>query len=115
MPVKQAHSIYHAELMEKLQAAGCAEVDDLDPVNLTNDIHPMFARERFSQNQLTEAEYQFIRPALQLASKFLTAPAMMDFWNHICHGHHRVKKYAGDSANPPRTTTYIKSGMKETN
>jgi hypothetical protein len=101
------------ELQEKLQPLGCIEVDDLEPANLTNDIHPLFARERFSEDQLTEAEYEYIRPALQLASKFLTEPAMMDFWNHICHGHLRIKKrHRGVLLDPENHNYYIKSGMK---
>jgi hypothetical protein len=89
--LEDACTAHAPAFLEKLQELGRMEVDGLSPCDLTNDIHPMNRLDRFTN--VIEDEYDFIRPALQLASKFLTEDAMMDFWNHICHGTYKMQDY----------------------
>lgn len=68
----------------KLQQHGALEVDDLLPINLQNEIHPIFARDRFVI--WSDAAYDIVKPGLRLASKFLTEDAMLEWWVHTAFG-----------------------------
>jgi hypothetical protein len=74
-----------AEVFRQLWDRNCIEVDNLPAENLANAIDPVFARERFA-GALTAEEYNFIRPAARLASRFLTAANYIDFWKALTAG-----------------------------
>jgi hypothetical protein len=81
--------------------SSCISVDDLPAPNLTNPIHPVYARERFAQ--LTDAQYDYIRPATTLASKFITEKNYMGFWMRLRAGHPETRQVIGKTV----TETYI--------
>lgn len=58
------------QVRHTLHDRGCLEVPNLPPCNLSNAIHPIFKHWRFAD--LTKDEYKFIRPALRLATSFIT-------------------------------------------
>ncbi|CBX98618.1 predicted protein [Plenodomus lingam JN3] len=72
-----------------LWSRGCIEVDKfLDP-DLRNDIHTVFARERFPH--LRDDEYDYIRPATTLASRFILERNYLGFWLRLCAGSPRTR------------------------
>lgn len=54
-------------------------------MDLANPIHPIFARSQF-EGGLTVREYKFIRPALRLASRFITEDNYLSWWVHLRFG-----------------------------
>lgn len=91
---------------EDLEAAGILDTPNIIRCNLTNDIHPLIApenftiatgfesvtRENFSKRKhvdkgklipMPQDAIERMRPALQLASKFITHPVFAAFWCKI--------------------------------
>lgn len=69
---------------QELYQRGCIEVQGLPPVDLKNAIHPIFSRQAFTD--ISDNEYERIRPAITLASRFITEDEYMGFWTHMCTG-----------------------------
>lgn len=72
------------EVYEELWTRGCIEVDFLPRPNLRNPIHDIFRLDAFTD--LNEEEYEFIEPAVRLASRFITEDEYMGFWTQLCTG-----------------------------
>jgi hypothetical protein len=68
----------------KLWQKGCMEVSPLPPFNLENEVHELFRPEAFVG--LDEWEYQFILPAVTLASRFIEDGPYLEFWKQLCTG-----------------------------
>lgn len=58
--------------------------------SLTNDIHPLFASDRF--DECPEEIYLVLTPALRLASMFLTNPKASSYWLAMYHGEREICK-----------------------
>ncbi|KAF1842720.1 uncharacterized protein K460DRAFT_340083 [Cucurbitaria berberidis CBS 394.84] len=69
---------------DEMYRRGCIEDKELPPMDLQNPIHPVFRREAFTD--ISDDEYERIRPALTLASRLITEEEYMGFWTHICTG-----------------------------
>lgn len=73
---------------------------------LTNDIHPIYAFENFEfvnhldYLQLTREKYEFLRPALRLASRFLTSTPCLAWWCTLVKG--KVKRRQCHDGHPFR-------------
>jgi hypothetical protein len=63
---------------EELLWNGALDLKDCRPSNLTNDIHPIFGRDRF--DDCPDVIYDQFQPALRLATMFLTKPCCFQFW-----------------------------------
>jgi len=57
------------------------EVQQVLKMTLENPIHSLFRREAFLD--LSNAEYDAIRPAVTLASRYISEDAMMGFWTRM--------------------------------
>ena len=51
--------------------------------NLHNDVHPIFARHKFS---IASHDYEIILPALKLASLFISTDSLLQFWAIMFRG-----------------------------
>ena len=74
-----------------LQKSGALESDHLEMPSLTNDIHPIWALEKFrfcsGTNRTERAKaYAAISPALRLVSLWIEQPQYEDFWATMWHG-----------------------------
>jgi len=70
--------------LQRLYAAKCIEVNGLPPCDLTNPIHPLFQAGRF--HGFSAAQYAVLRPAVLLASRFVTEDNYMGFWTRMYNG-----------------------------
>ncbi|CAE7001274.1 hypothetical protein PTNB85_09071 [Pyrenophora teres f. teres] len=70
------------DVYQEFYRRGCVDVDPIPAMDLQNDIHAIFRPEAF--RGLTAEQYTFIRPALTLASRFITDEAYMEYWAHLC-------------------------------
>ena len=74
-----------------LQISGALESDHLEMPSLNNDIHPIWALEKFrfcsgtNKTERIEA-YAAISPALRLVSLWIEQPQYEDFWATMWHG-----------------------------
>lgn len=96
-----------------LQEAGALESDDVEMPTLTNDIHPIWAPEKFrfssGTNETEHAEaYAAIAPALRLASLWIEQPQCEEFWRTMWHGEYikpgrlmRIYRKKEDQAKSP--------------
>jgi hypothetical protein len=57
-------------------------VDNLPAPDLQNAIHPISPRAAFLC-LASDTEYNFIRPAVKLASRIITEPTYLHFWTHL--------------------------------
>src|SRR4051794_35814522 len=67
---------------EELYRRGCVDVTPVPAMNLQNEVHVIFRRDAF--RGITATQYNFMRPALTLASRFITENEYMEFWAHLC-------------------------------
>ncbi|KAF7567367.1 hypothetical protein PtrM4_139580 [Pyrenophora tritici-repentis] len=70
------------DVYQDLYSRGCVDVDPIPAMDLQNEIQTIFRPEAF--RNLTAEQYEFIRPALTLASRLITEDAYMEFWVHLC-------------------------------
>ena len=70
---------------EEVNWNGAVCMDNCQPSNLTNAIHPLFDRACFDDTP--DAIYDELMPALRLATLFLTQPICMQFWVTLAMGH----------------------------
>lgn len=73
---------------EEVNWNGAVCMDECQPSNLTNKIHPLFDRSCFDDTP--DVIYDQLIPALQLASLFLTTPICMQFWVTLAMGKRTV-------------------------
>ncbi|EDU50632.1 predicted protein [Pyrenophora tritici-repentis Pt-1C-BFP] len=66
------------DVYQDLYSRGCVDVDPIPAMDLQNEIQTIFRPEAF--RNLTAEQYEFIRPALTLASRLITEDAYMEFW-----------------------------------
>jgi len=78
-------------VLRNLHNQRCIELANLPQENLTQVIHPIFVTANFPD--LTQAEYNFLRPALRLASRFITHNEYLDFWETLTTGKVVEHKY----------------------
>ncbi|KAH9866041.1 hypothetical protein J1614_008605 [Plenodomus biglobosus] len=81
------------DVFRTLWSRGCVEIDNFPDPDLQNDIHPVFARERFPH--LRDTEYDYIRPATTLASRFIQERNYMGFWLRLCAGRPETRPISG--------------------
>ncbi|KAF2185593.1 hypothetical protein K469DRAFT_687915 [Zopfia rhizophila CBS 207.26] len=77
-----------AQFETALFANGSLEVDGLPGPTLTNEIHPLFAINRWAQgyDQYTKYFYHRMQPALQLASLMITESCTLPWFTHVSFG-----------------------------
>lgn len=73
-------------LIQSLHESGCMDVEDLPFPNLENAIHPTFSPENFPDLLSREDSYAYLKPTLQLASKFLQEDSVLDFFQRLVQG-----------------------------
>ena len=69
---------------QELNEKGAIALRDCRLSNLYNDIHPLLGSDRFDDTP--DAIYDALKPALRLASLFLSQPACMQFWVTLAFG-----------------------------
>lgn len=69
---------------EELLRTGALELKDCMPSNLTNEIHTLFEPDRF--DDCPDHIYDQFKPALRLATIFLTKPICFQFWVTVALG-----------------------------
>jgi len=74
----------HGFRPEEVNWNGAVGIENGQPSNLTNKIHPLFDRSCFDDTP--DAIYDQLVPALQLATLFLTQPICMQFWVTLAMG-----------------------------
>jgi hypothetical protein len=73
-------------LHQTLQDHGALELKTLDTPNLDNPIHPLFNWPNWDSLDLSDEAWIHFKPVLQLASLFITEPAILEFWFHAIYG-----------------------------
>ncbi|KAF2278062.1 uncharacterized protein EI97DRAFT_282527 [Westerdykella ornata] len=96
---------------DELQRMGCLE-DEVPKPNLRNEIHPIFRLDRWmgGYGQPTEEIYPRMKPALRLASLFLTEECTLHWWTHTMLGE-EMTAYHDDGSG--RTFRYIEANPEE--
>jgi hypothetical protein len=85
--LKDEHAIEYKRsrlIYSLLHEKGCVEVRNILSMTLTNAIHAIFPAAKFES--LSAAGYAEIRPAVTLASRFITEPEYLGFWTHLGTG-----------------------------
>jgi hypothetical protein len=72
------------DVLGELYDRGCVEVTGLPACNLTNPVHDLYLQAAFQG--FTDEEYEFIRPAVLLASRLVSEHEYMGFWTHMYSG-----------------------------
>ena len=70
------------DVYQELYRHGCVEVDPIPAMDLQNGIHVIFRQAAFGN--ITAEQYNRMRPALTLASRFITEDAYLGYWAHLC-------------------------------
>lgn len=78
----------HGFRPEELIWYGAIDLKDCKGSNLTNEIHPLLARDCFDDTP--DHVYDQLMPGLRLATFFLSHPACMQFWVTLAKGERRV-------------------------
>ncbi|KAH4222124.1 hypothetical protein HBI24_095100 [Parastagonospora nodorum] len=72
----------------QLHQAGCgrkADISDPEEGDLTNEIHPVFARQQWVQD-IPDDSWEILSPVLRLASKMLLSKPALSFFRRILYG-----------------------------
>ena len=84
VPIVNGKPVRHGYEPEELLLSGVLDLIDCHPSTLTNEIHPLFQQDNF--DDCPEDIYTQLRPGLQLATKFLTTPACLQYWVTSVYG-----------------------------
>ena len=71
----------------EINSAGAVSLENCQPSDLSNEVHPLLARDRFDDTP--DAVYDQLVPGLRLASMFLTQPVCMQFWVTLAFANRR--------------------------
>jgi hypothetical protein len=100
-----------SDVLRELYERRCVEVDDLPDCNLQNPVHPIFARSQFTD--LSVDEYQFLIPAMTLASRFIIDDTYLEFFEQLRYGNIFTRKSPGTSRDKQEylapNTKYLKN------
>ncbi|KAF2109976.1 hypothetical protein BDV96DRAFT_584908 [Lophiotrema nucula] len=80
--------ILSKSILQQLHEGGCMEVEHLPLTNLEGEIHPMYSFRNFTN--IPRDEYDYVRPALQLATKSLMTDSMLEFFTCVQFGEHKT-------------------------
>ncbi|KAL8905418.1 MAG: hypothetical protein Q9207_002658 [Kuettlingeria erythrocarpa] len=90
----------HGFRPEELIWYGAIDLKDCKDSNLTNEIHPLLARDCFDDTP--DHVYDQLMPGLRLATFFLSHPACMQFWVTLAKGERRVDHEMSRRCGTPR-------------